>query len=48
MNQLVPIAAYGTLIAAAGECAQERFASDATAFRSGAFATKPTRLAARR
>ena len=32
MNQLVPIAAYGTLIAAAGECAQERFASDATAF----------------
>jgi len=32
MNKLVPIAAYGTLIAAAGECAQERFASDATAF----------------
>ncbi len=25
MNQLVPIAASGTLIAAAGECAQERF-----------------------
>ena len=25
MNQLVPIAAYGTLIATAGECAQERF-----------------------
>jgi site-specific recombinase XerD len=25
MNRLVPIAAYGTLIAAAGECAQERF-----------------------
>ena len=25
MSQFVPIAAYGTLIAAAGECAQERF-----------------------
>ena len=25
MHRLVPIAAYGTLIAAAGECAQERF-----------------------
>jgi hypothetical protein len=25
MNRLVSIAAYGTLIAAAGECAQERF-----------------------
>ena len=25
MNQLVPKAASGTLIAAAGECAQERF-----------------------
>lgn len=47
MNQLVPIAASGTLIAAAGECAQERFIE--SGFRSclSAFGPPPAQAAPR-